>query len=264
MQSSDYDDFAQLLDDAYDLIGVGANKVISGGAKSMFFAAMAPYSLTTVRAALAAHCVDKVRGRFTPKPADIIEQIEASALNDGRPGAEEAWAIALTSRDESDTVVWTAECAEAFSLAGPILALGDEVGARMAFKEAYHRIVAQARAERRPACWSASMGWDQAKRTAVLGRAASAGLLPAPMAQALLPAPPDAEPADDKARAQLAVIKKMITDGAAAKEAARLQRVEQQRLADEEFKRSTAERVQLYMASNRNAPAQTRANDSQD
>ncbi|MGK5049506.1 hypothetical protein ACQ4WP_26960 [Janthinobacterium sp. GB4P2] len=247
MHANDYDDFAQLLDDAYDLIGVGANKAISGGAKSMFFAAMAPYSLATVRAALGAHCVDKVRGRFTPKPADIIEQIEASALNDGRPGAEEAWAIALTSRDESDTVVWTAECAEAFALAGPILALGDEVGARMAFKEAYIRIVAQARAERRPATWSASMGWDQAKRAAVLGRAATAGLLPAPMVQALLPAPVEVAPADDKARAQLTEIKRMLAASAGRKEQARLDAHQQQVLADEQWKRDTSDRVRRYM-----------------
>ena len=150
MQAIDYDDFAQLLDDVYDLIGAGANKIITAGAKSMFFAALAPYSLATVRAALGAHCVDKVRGRVTPKPADIIEQIDASALNDVRPGAEEAWAIALRSQDEADTVVWTAECAEACSLAKPVMALGDEVGARMAFKEAYVRLVAAARAARRP------------------------------------------------------------------------------------------------------------------
>jgi hypothetical protein len=40
----------------------------------------------------------------------------------GRPAsAEEFWVISLTSRDEVDTVVWTTECAEAFSLAKPIL-----------------------------------------------------------------------------------------------------------------------------------------------
>ena len=56
----------------------------------------------------------------------------------------------------------------------------------------------------------------------------------------------------------------MIADGAAAKEAARLEGGEQQRLADEEFKRLTAERVQLYLAGGRNAPGPARANAAQD
>jgi hypothetical protein len=248
MQPRDYDDFAQLLDDAYDLIGVGANKIISGGAKSMFFAAMAPYSLATVRGALAAHCVDKVRGRFTPKPADIIEQIEASALNDGRPGVEEAWAIALTSRNEADTVVWTAECAEAFALASPILALGDEVGARMAFKEAYARLVAQARAERRPAAWSASIGWDEAGRITVLKRAAAAGLLPAPAAQMLLTGPAGSAVPDPRAREQLAAVKQMLADGAAARQA-RLDAEHDDRIAAEAAEKAALrQRVAAYAA----------------
>ena len=246
MQANDYDDFAQLLDDVYDLIGAGANKVITGGAKSMFFAALAPYSLATVRAALGAHCVDKVRGRFTPKPADIIEQIEASALNDGRPGAEEAWAIALRSQDEADTVVWTAECAEAYSLAKPVMALGDEVGARMAFKEAYVRLVAAARAARRPATWTASIGWDGGRRDQALERAVVAGLLPMPTVQPLLSGPDGNEPASDKAREQLAAIKKMIADGLVAREA-RLEAEHEQRVAADAAERAEMNRkVEAY------------------
>jgi hypothetical protein len=218
MRADDFDDFAQLLDDAYDLIGSGSNKAISGGAKSLFFAAMASYSLAQFRAALSAHCLDRARGRFTPKPADIIEQIEASALNDGRPGAEEAWAIALTSRDEADTVVWTAECAAAFSVCGPVLGLGDEVGARMAFKDAYGRLVAAARADRRPAAWSVSAGWDTLRRNAALLRAVTAGLLPAPVAPLL--AAPEGQGADDRAREQLAEIKRRLVEGAEAKQRA--------------------------------------------
>jgi hypothetical protein len=241
MQPNDFDAFAQPLDDAYDLIGVGANKVISGGAKSMFFAALAPYSLATVRAALGAHCVDKVRGRFTLKPADIIEQIEASALNDGRPGAEEAWAIALRSQDEADTVVWTWECAEAYALAKPVMALGDEVGARMAFKEAYTRLVAAARAERRPAAWSASIGWDAGRRDAELRRAAVTGLLPVPAATALLSGPSAEEPPSENAIEQLAAVKKLLADGAAAREA-QLEAQHERRVAAEAAERAERNR----------------------
>lgn len=220
MVERDFDEFCELLDAAYDLIGSGANKVISAGAKGLFFGAMAAHSLPAVRAALSAHCLDRVRGRFVPKPADLIEQIELAGEKDGRPGAEEAWAIALTSQDESDTVVWTSEIAEAFALCRPVLSMGDEVGARMAFKEAYMRIIASARASRRPAKWSASLGWDIAKRTAVLSRAAVAGLLPAPQVAALLPAPIGEPMPDAAARAQIAKIRQMLADTATANNAA--------------------------------------------
>jgi hypothetical protein len=245
MVERDFDEFAELLDSAYDLIGSGANKVISAGAKSMFFAAMATYSLETVRGALNAHCMDRVRGRFTPKPADLIEQIEASASNDGRPGAEEAWAIALTSRDEADTVVWTAECAEAFGLCQPVLSMGDEVGARMAFKEAYTRIVAQARAERRPAQWLTSAGWDVGRRTAAISKAVRAGLLPAPVVGLL--AAPDDGPPDEKARAQLAAIKQMLAESEAKKAVEYQAALDKERADTAEFKARTAQQVADYI-----------------
>lgn len=247
MRTEDFDEFAQLLDDAYDLIGSGANKVISGGAKSLFFAAMGPYSLAQFRAALSAHCLDRARGRFTPKPADIIEQIEASALNDGRPGAEEAWAISLTSRDEADTVVWTAECAAAFAVCNPVLALGDEVGARMAFKDAYGRLVAEARAERRPAAWSASAGWDAQRRDAVLLRAITAGLLPAPdLPEVPLLEAPEGQGADDRAREQLAKVKQMLAEGTEAKQRALDAASDSRIKAEEATTREIAAKVQNY------------------
>lgn len=210
MRNEDFDEFAVLLDEAYDLIGSGSNKVISGGAKSLFFKSLAQYPLASVRKALVAHCMDKEHGRFTPKPADIILQIEGSGSSDGRPGAEEAWAIAVTSRDESETVVWPQEAAEAFAICRPVMEMGDEVGARMAFKEAYNRLVSQSRAAGVRVLWNASIGWDAEKRTAVLTKAESAGLLAAPQVAALLPAPVDAVPHDDQARAQIAKIKEMM------------------------------------------------------
>lgn len=233
MRTDDFDEFAQLLDDAYDLIGSGANKVISGGAKSLFFAAMGPYSLAQFRAALSAHCLDKARGRFTPKPADIIEQIEASALNDGRPGAEEAWAIALTSLDEADTVIWSTECAEAFRIAKPVLDASGAISARKGFIEAYERLVGAARAARRPVEWVTSIGWDMGKRELALTRAVGAGVLPPPVVAALLPAPPvEKEALTDHDRQQLQKVLVMLTEGEAARRR-KVERAEQERLGGE-------------------------------
>src|SRR5690606_32724284 len=65
--------------------------------------------------------------KFPPTPAAIRDLLGANA--DNRPGVDEAWAIALTSRDEAETIVWTAETAEAFAACRPVLDMGDEVGA---------------------------------------------------------------------------------------------------------------------------------------
>lgn len=253
MRENDFEEFAKLLDDAYDLIGSGANKAIGAGAKVLFFAAMAAYPLPTVRAALSAHCLDRVRGRFTPKPADLIEQIEISAASDNRPGAEEAWAIALTSQDENDTVVWTAETAEAFALSRPVLVMGDEVGARMAFKEAYTRIVTAARAARRPVQWIASPGWDIAKRPAVLARAVVAGLLPAPTAAALLPAPIGEPMPDAAARVQIAKVLKMLANTAMARTDAANAALESDWRKGESEKERIALQVAAHLASQRSS-----------
>lgn len=187
MREHDYDEFSMLLDAAYDLIGSGQNKTISPQAKALFFKAMGQYSIEQFRVGLNGHCIDKQRGRFTPKPADIIEQIDGATGGDGRPSDDEAWAIALTSQDEADTVVWTQETAEAFGICQPVMATGDKVGARMAFKDAYNRLVAASRQSGSPAKWNASLGWDMERRAKVIEKSATAGLLPAPMATALLP-----------------------------------------------------------------------------
>jgi hypothetical protein len=57
----------------------------------------------------------------------------------------------------------------------------------MAFKDAYNRLVAAARQANKPAAWNVSLGWDMAKREAVVAKAVTSGLLPAPTAAALLP-----------------------------------------------------------------------------
>lgn len=211
MDKRDYDEFSKLLDDAYDLIGVGQNKIISGGAKSMFFKAMQTYSIEVFRAALNAHCLHKERGRFTPKPADIVEQIEAMASRDGRPGAEEAWALALQAQDEADTVVWTTEIAEALNIARPVLNASGAISARKTFIEAYERIVLVSRKDHRSVHCVPSLGWDLSRRETVLKAATNAGLLPAPQVAALLPPPIGAAKGDQKAQEQIKSIKQMLT-----------------------------------------------------
>lgn len=139
---------------------------------------------------LKAYPVDKVRmacqqyvmrnPKDPPTPGAIHQLLQGKDTS--RPGAEEAWSIAVRACDESETVMMTDEIAQAWGVAQPIFNLGDEVGARMAFKEAYARILSLAGG---PAKWWPSIGSDPHKRDTVLAEAKRTGLLPAPTATAL-------------------------------------------------------------------------------
>lgn len=178
MEDKDFKAFASMLDAASELLSGGSYKP-NGTSAAIFFNSLKAHPIEVVRAAFMAHCQDPQRGRFAPKPADIIHQIEGAAENDGRPGPEEAWAACQPAADQARTVVWTAEMAEAWGIAWPLLHNhGDEVGARMAFKEAYTRLLADARKQRRPVEWSATLGHDEAMRADALREAVSAGRLP--------------------------------------------------------------------------------------
>lgn len=251
MFERDYDSFAALIDGA---ISLNPNwKPIPAAGKALFFRAMEAYSLEQVSVALTSHIRDPKAGMFQPTPAHLIAHINGPNAADQRPGAEEAWANALLSRDESDTVVWTREAAEAFAIASPVLAMGDEVGARMAFKETYNRLVEVARRAGRPAEWQASLGWDAKKREAAITKAETAGLLPAPTVRALLPAPTaSAETPDEKAKENMALVRAELAklqDGWANAAERRAAAVQAQREADEAKKREIAQQVAAYEGS---------------
>lgn len=185
MQLRDLRDFAQMLDKVWGLKG----QTLTADQKKTYFEALGAHELAEVRAGLNAHVQDPERGQFLPMPADIIRQILRLVATDGRPGADEAWATALRSADETDTVVWTEETQQAWAAARPVFDRGDEIGARMAFRQAYDRLVAGARERRVPPVWVVSEGFDAGKRAIALTRAADLRQLPAPIVAALLPPP---------------------------------------------------------------------------
>ena len=111
-------------------------------------------------------------GRLTV--AAILKHAQAA---DGHPGKDEAWAIALSASDESETVVMTAEIRQAMATSGPVLEAGDKVGARMAFMSAYERLVAAARASALPAIWEVSLGYDPARRVIAIESAVRSKLI---------------------------------------------------------------------------------------
>jgi hypothetical protein len=224
MRESDLPAFAAMLDDVYALLRPG--QPLSATARAMFFRALAGHELGAVRTALDAHVRDPQRGRFAPVPADILAHLLEAEADDGRPGHDEAWAIAVRGTDEAATIVWTEEIAEAWGAARPVMAMGDEVGARMAFREVYDRLVAAARASRKPVRWSASLGHDPEGRERALAEAARLGrsiddpigtALPAPRADALLPAPEGAgrHAPNAEIRARLLALRDRITGHAA-------------------------------------------------
>ena len=176
MRETDFDQFTAMLDAVLGMYPRPAP--VTTAQRAMFFRAVSGYSLAEVQAGFDGHVKDPTRGRFVPLPADVLAQIEAAhAHHDTRPGPEEAWAIAVRAADEAATVVWTTEAAEAWAVAKPVLDLGDEVGARMAFREAYARLTEQARRTRQPASWFASLGHDPARRIAEVDKAVEQGRL---------------------------------------------------------------------------------------
>lgn len=129
-------------------------------------------------------CRKELRGRLTF--GQILERIEEA---DGRPGADEAWAIAIAAQDEAETVVWTDEIAQAFGVAQPILDARDKVGARMAFRDAYERIIREGRAAGQQPRWTASLGHDPERRASALSAAIALRRIDSTAVQNLLPAP---------------------------------------------------------------------------
>jgi hypothetical protein len=223
MREDDYDEFAALIDSTYDLIGkTAAAKIISGPAKAIFFQALADYPLPLVRSAIAAHCRDRKIGHFTPSPAHIIDQIEIAAQRDSRPGAEEAFATALLTRDEQRTVVWTQETAEAFALAMPVLEAAGVISGRKTFIEIYDRLVFTARAARVPAKWFPSPGLDKLGFDHAVKTAAAAGLLVLPAPTVVLIEGPEGGAKPESftlsPRQQLDHIRKMMLDGVREKQ----------------------------------------------
>ena len=187
MRAEQLDAFVAMYRDVMGLYG----RAPTSTQEAMVFRALAAHDLRAVRAALDAHIRDPQRGRFVPLPADLLAHLDGDATSDGRPGPQEAWAMSLPAADQSRTVVWTAEMSEAWGIAWPVLhEHGDEVGARMAFLEAYTRLVAVARKAGRPVEWTSTLGTDARLRDDALRVAVDAGRLPL----AALPAPAAPQP----------------------------------------------------------------------
>jgi hypothetical protein len=108
-----------------------------------------------------------------PTPAGIKRYVP-SENNPSHYGADEAWTLALKSMDESETVVLTDEIMQARAIAWETYVSGDKTGARMAFRDAYERLIEGAENP----TWFVSLGHDPGKRTEAVTKAVEQGLLP--------------------------------------------------------------------------------------
>lgn len=143
-------------------------KQISLAAAVMFLADLDAHDSNTINAALS-KCRKELRN--FPTVADVIARID-----DGRPGAEEAWS--LIPQDESGSTVWTEEMQSAYGIAKRLLDEGDAVAARMAFRESYTQKVSEARLSGTRARWTPSLGHDVSGRQVVISEAVRLGRLP--------------------------------------------------------------------------------------
>lgn len=171
--------FGDLLVATLDVYGAK----LTPGALSIWTSALEDYPLENLRAALSAHVKNPGSGKFAPKPADLIELL---GTNDGRPGADEAWSMCPMS--EAESAYWTTEAAQAFFAgAADLIERGDQVGARMAFRETYTKRVADARANKIPVAWTFSQGHDKHDREVKMSRAISLGMISLARAKQILP-----------------------------------------------------------------------------
>ena len=122
-------------------------------------------------------CRNEVKGRLSPK--DIHDRILSM---DGRPGADEAWA--LMPRSEDDSVCWTWDMVVAFA---DVRTMTDRVAARRSFIDKYTRIVEEARREGDPVRWMVSQGHDPSGREGCVRVALERGLITGQTAEILCP-----------------------------------------------------------------------------
>lgn len=153
---------------------------LSDAAMDLFEAKLAQYPEHSVLVALD-RCLTEVTGRLTL--AHIIERIPVAAI-DAWPTADEAWA-AVGTLDEARTLVCVHQAFEALGDVRRLLE-SDEIGARMAFKDAYKRRVDAALASGLKPGYRASLGADKADRERMLNAAIERGLLNKAHAEGML------------------------------------------------------------------------------
>ncbi len=182
MNRDEYDKFAELIAAEAEV----HRSPLSASAIRVYWSALADLSLEEVAAAILAHERNPKSGGHMPMPADIRRE-HLGIIDDGRPGPDEAWSIAVQLMTQDATVVVTDEIMAAAAVARTIHSAGDRIGARKAFLEKYDQLVKLARKPPGRCHWWPSLGHDPAGREGPILEAVQIGRLPAEDARKYLP-----------------------------------------------------------------------------
>ncbi len=177
MRDSDKKAFAGLM------AGVATNygRDITPELLDVFWAALADHGMEAVTRAINAH----VRvSRFMPTVADVLERL-AFGAGQARPGADEAW---LRTPPEEDSYWATDEMLGAWAVVAQEMhsERPDRTGARMAFRDAYTRLVAEAQALGRPVQWRLVRGTRRDNLVDTIHEGVRLGYVPAAEAESWL------------------------------------------------------------------------------
>lgn len=142
---------------------------VIGPRREMWWTALAGYADGVVMAAVTNHIRTS---SFEPHLNDILKGCDAQT-DGGWLGVEEAWA--MMPKSEHESAMLTDEIAQAIAAATPLLEEGDRVAARMAFKDAYLRLVERAKLEGRKPRYFPSYGTDKHGVVSMLAKAVQVG-----------------------------------------------------------------------------------------
>ena len=152
---------------------------------NIYWDTLREHEFEALQEAMRCHIKDPDHGHFMPRPADIIRQMPGQHTPSG---ADAAWEIAMKARiwDEDATIVTPRAVFMAFPFG--IWEMGDKVGARMAFKDAYPAALAKYGVH-----VEVSLGHHVAGRAPAVLDAFRTGMIAQEEARLLLPDLSDAE-----------------------------------------------------------------------
>lgn len=171
MKPEDKQRFASLMATLSDYY---QRKNMTADVLQLYWAGLSGFDVGEVEIAASKHLADERSGAFFPKISDLVARLKGQSLT-ANPGPEEAWAICARLMDPAETAVITDAMREAWAIAWPVMDMGDEVGARMAFRETYLRLTSQSHDAPR---WEVQPGENREIRARRVAEAVQLGRLP--------------------------------------------------------------------------------------
>jgi hypothetical protein len=188
MKNEDRNRFAEMLLGMADYY----QRSLTPAVVEIYWQGLIEYEYEDVAQVCTSHIRGNYGGTFMPKVSDIIASLDADDVN-AWPSPDEAWGIAVRTFDEADTCIVCDEIMTARESCEPVMNLGDEVGARMTFRDVFDRQRRAAIANGRKPKWWMTPGHDRTLRAQRLAEAVALKRLP-PSVLIGLEAPPTEHP----------------------------------------------------------------------